>query len=118
MDAERLIMSTLTKDPAVSSKTKNITAMVMPQKVVTPSVTFYRVSTSPMNVLCGGIPAEYVHMQVDIWGKDYQDTVDLFRAVNAAITGTGKAEYTDRQDWLEDTKYYRITAEYMIFQEA
>jgi hypothetical protein len=116
VDAENFILNTLKNDDAVKTYTESITAMIIPQDVHGSAITYFRVSSEPLNTLCGVGASEFVNMQVDFWGTQYREVVEMFKAGRDALVATGKAIITNRHDERDEASgYYRVIAEFRIF---
>jgi hypothetical protein len=120
MQAEEFVLSVLKAVKALNNV--SITAMIIPQEILGDAITYFRVSTEPLEALCidededENDDAEFVLMQIDFWGREYNRAVELFSTAKKALRRTGKAIFIDRRDERDlESNFYRITTEFKIF---
>jgi hypothetical protein len=117
MDAESFIYETLSNDAGVLAYTSSVTAMVIPEDAAGAAITFCRLSTVPLNSLCvNDSVSEFANMQIDFWGTQYRETIEMFYAARRALELAEKAVFTNRRDEKDaKTGYYRIISEFKIY---
>lgn len=116
-DAESFVYETLINDAGVRTYTDSVTPMIIPQEVTGNAITFFRISTEVFNVLCEGeAGGEYANMQIDFWGKQYLETINMFNAGRKALEATGKAMFMNRHDERDAASAnYRVAAEFKVY---
>lgn len=123
VDFETLLMEHLLADEGLTSLVgDNIFALHIPEGTRLPCLTFQRLAGEPANVLSGHSGLEAITLQIDVWGKTYEETKALAKAVRAAMPPCGAvwgAHLTADQDFYEDgnnlRNYYRVSMEYRVW---
>lgn len=97
-----------------------IYAHVLPDGVAMPAISFSRVSTVAQNHLTGHGGLDLVRVQVDSWAATYDEAKSVAAEVrqrmqNAGFKGLMANEFDDFEP---DTKRYRVSTDYTVWQRA
>lgn len=117
VDFEKVLFSTLKQGAELAQLVGDkIYALRIPNGTYLPCVTFQRVSGMPANTLQGHSGLEEINLQVDAWGRTYEEAKHVAKAVRAAMPATGSvfgAHLNTDADFYEDgVNYYRISMDF------
>ena len=93
-DVEKRMVATLKADETVAAITTRIQPLFVKQQGDLPSLTYQRISTSPLNHATGTTATQSCRIQVDCWAASYSAVRTLGDAVEAALNGTADTEST------------------------
>ena len=96
----------------------NVFAVVLPNSATRPAITYQRIASVPVNSLAGSSGLDRVRMQIDCWAGTYQAAAELAEAVRTlmAAAGFGGLLDTDRSEFEVETKLYRFSSDYFVWQ--
>lgn len=117
VDFEKVLFGTLMQnDELVELVDGKIYALRIPNGTYLPCVTFQRLSGMPAHTLQGHSGLEEINLQVDAWGRSYEEAKNVAKAVRSAMPETGSvfgAHLITDADFYEDgVNYYRISMEF------
>lgn len=114
------ILNALTTGSPLTNAGNRVYSQVLPEGLTQPSISFQRVSTSPINDLSGHADLDYVRMQVDCWANTYGAAKILAGQVRSILTDRTlpfKALLdNERDDFDPETETYRVSSDYFVWQ--
>lgn len=95
-----------------------VTQMLAMSPVVTPYITYQRVSANSENVLSGSSGLTNTRMQIDVYSPSYAEAASIAAQVDALMAAWAVQNVSlPTQDTYEsDVKLFRVTLEYSIWQ--
>lgn len=120
VDFEIVLLRTLLDDAGLSALVgSKVFALVIPQGIKLPCVTFQRLGGMPANTLSGHSGLEEIDLQIDVWARDYDEAKAVAKAVRVAMPPSGprfSAHLIEDQDLYEDgTNYLRVSMEFKVW---
>lgn len=120
VDFEQVLLRTLLDDAGLSVLVGDkVFALFIPAGIQLPCVTFQRIGGMPANTLAGHSGLEEIDLQIDAWGRRYDEAKAVAKAVRAAMPANGPrfgAHLIEDQDLYEDgTNYFRVSMEFKVW---
>lgn len=120
VDFETDFLETLLADQGIKDLVgEQVFMMRVPNNFQLPIVVCWRILGRPANTLSGHSGLEYIEMQIDCLGRNYEEAKNLAIAVRKAIPPTGPVWgahlLQDRDQYIKETNHYRVVMEYAIW---
>ena len=120
VDFEKSLLQTLKNDTNISKMVGNkVFALYIPEGTKLPCITFQRISGKPANTLGGASGLESIELQIDTWGRTFNEAKTLAKYVRQAMPARG-AEWgahlnQDHDFFVEDSSYFRVNMLYTVW---
>lgn len=118
MTIEQSMLAALTQgSPTPTSAGDRVYALILPQGTLQPSVSYQRITNTPLADYDGDDGLDNVHMQVKCFGATYAAAKQLGREVRAAFDYANLVVNlsSDADDFEEETKLYVLIQDYMLW---
>jgi len=99
-------------------------SLKLPANCTFPAVTYFRVSSNPVESMTGSTALSFARFQLDSWAKTYLESKNLaeqvrlclqgYKGTIAGITFFGVNFIGDRDLFDDDAEIYRVSADYWI----
>ncbi len=125
-NAEKALYAALTGDATLTGLVgTRIYPVIIPQETTMPAIRYTRISTASVSALTGDSGMEDARMQIDVIAESVSSARSVAEAVRGAIKRMrGTYASTDVRDvfledesgpdWDQETRRYRITADYIM----
>jgi hypothetical protein len=98
----------------------NVFALILPHDGLRPAITYQVITEAPINSFQGSSGLDRVRLQIDSWAKTYDAALQLEDQIRPLMEAAGfkGLRETRRSEFEEDTKLYRVSADYWVWQET
>lgn len=118
MNVEQALFEALTTgSPLPTDAGDRVYAVLMPQDVVLPAVSFQRISNNPIVSLDGASGLDQVRIQVDCWAETYAAVKTLSAQVRSVMEGINALPVMDLDGYEEVKHVYRLTMDFSMWQK-
>lgn len=121
MTIEQTVLAALTTgSPLPTNAGSRVYAVLMPQGIALPAISYQRISNDPLADYNGDDGLDNVRLQVDCWGATYGAVKQLGEQVRAAFESAGMVFNldNDRDEFELETKLYRLSMDFLIWGAA
>lgn len=119
MVEEEVLLALTIEAPAPTRAGNRVYALVLPQDIAYPAISYQRISNGPVNSLDGHSGLDYVRIQVDAWSTKYWEAKLLAEEIRACMLAADfKARADIDSDEFEvESKLYRVSSDFLLWQK-
>jgi hypothetical protein len=108
----------LTGSPFPTAAEDRVYALVLPDGMARPAITYQRITSTPINDVGGHSGLDQVQLQVDCWADTYGAAKELAEQVRVVMQAASFMALllTDEDEFEKESKLYRVRSDYLLWQ--
>ena len=115
---EQTVLAALTTgSPLPTAAGSRVYAILLPQNIGMPAISFQRVATDPDASLSGNSGLDRVRLQIDCWARGYNEAKMLSAEVRVVLEALGALLVMDLDGYEPTEKLYRSTLDFSLWQK-
>lgn len=118
MIEEDVLLALTVEAPAPTRAENRVYAVVLPQDIGFPAISYQRISDAPVNDYSGHSGLDRVRIQIDAWAQTYWEAKALGEEIRACMLAADfkAVPDTDFDDFETESKLYRFSADFFLWQ--